>query len=86
MLVIDDSKSFILADKIKQCSDGSADVTNDGYSSYSSIGKDGTVAAHYAVVIDDKEKQARCCRYKVQNHQYTFFSLFEEKMSHFSTV
>lgn len=56
MQVIGNLKSSTLTDKVKQGTDGSADVTTDGYNGYSSIEKDGNVAAHHVVVMDDKEK------------------------------
>lgn len=41
MLAIDDFEVSILTDKIRQGTDGNADVTTDGHGSYASLGKDG---------------------------------------------
>ena len=42
MQVIDDFKASTITGKIKQGTDGNADVTTDGFSSYASLGKDGS--------------------------------------------
>ena len=54
MQVIDDFKASTITGKIKQGTDGNADVTTDGFSSYASLGKDGVASSHHAVVTDDK--------------------------------
>ena len=55
MQVIDDFKASTLIGKISQGTDGNTTVTTDGYSSYASMEKDGAVASHQAVVMDDKK-------------------------------
>ena len=55
MQVIDDFKASTITGKIKQGTDGSADVTTDGFSSYASLEKDGVTSSHLAVVTDDKK-------------------------------
>lgn len=55
MLVIDDFKASTITGKIKQGTDGNADVTTDGLSSYASLDKEGAVASHQSVVTDDKK-------------------------------
>ena len=54
MQVIDDFKASTITGKIKQGTDGNADVTTDGFSSYASLGKDGAAISHQAIVTDDK--------------------------------
>ena len=54
MQVIDDFKASAITGKIKQGTDGNADVTTDGFSSYASLEKNGVASSHHAVVTDDK--------------------------------
>ena len=54
MQVIDDFKASTITGKIKQGTDGNADVTTDGFSSYASLEKNGVASSHHAVVTDDK--------------------------------
>lgn len=61
MLAIDDFEASILTDKIRQRTDGNADVTTDGHGSYASLGKDGA-AFHYAVLQATKRASGNSCR------------------------
>ena len=56
MEVIDDLKASTETPRIKQATDGKANATTDGSSTYASLEKDGAVASHKAVVMDDKKK------------------------------
>ena len=55
MLVIGDFKASTITGKIKTGTDGNADVTTDGFSSYAALEKDGVTTSHHAVVADDKK-------------------------------
>ena len=55
MQVIGDFKASTITGKIKQGTDGNADVTTDGVSSYASLEKDGATSSHQTVVTDDKK-------------------------------
>ena len=50
MEVIDDLKASTETPRIKQATDGKANATTDGSSTYASLEKDGAVASHKAVV------------------------------------
>ena len=54
MQVIEDFKASTITSKIKQGTDGNADVTTDGFNSYASLEKNGVASSHHAVVTDDK--------------------------------
>ena len=56
MEVIDDLKASTETPKIKQATDGKVNATTDGSNTYASLEKDGAVASHKAVVMDDKKK------------------------------
>ena len=55
MQVIGDFKASTITGKIKAGTDGKADVTTDGFSSYTSLEKDGVATSHHAIVTDDKQ-------------------------------
>lgn len=56
MEVIDELKASTEKQKIKQATGGKANATADGSNTYASLEKDGTVASHKAIVMDDKKK------------------------------
>ena len=56
MQVIGDFKASTIMGKIKAGTGGNADVNTDGFSSYVSLEKDGMMASHKAVVMEDKKK------------------------------
>lgn len=55
MQVIGDFKASTITDKIKAGTDGNADVTTYGLSSYASLEKKGAATSHHAVVADNKK-------------------------------
>lgn len=59
MEVIDDLKASTEVPRIKQATDGMANATTDGSNTYASLEKDGIVASHKVVVMDDKKKAGR---------------------------
>lgn len=56
MEVIDDLKASTETPKVKQATGGKANATTDGSNTYASLEKDGAVASHKAIVMDDKKK------------------------------
>ena len=56
MQVIDDFKASTITGKIRQGTDGNADVTTDGFSSYASLEKNGVTFSHHTVVTDNKRR------------------------------
>ncbi len=56
MQVIGNFKASTITGKIKAGTDGNADVTTDGFSSYAALEKDGAATSHHAVVTEDKKK------------------------------
>ena len=56
MEVIDDLKASTETPKIKQATDGKANVTTVGSNTYAPLEKDGAVSSPKAVVMDDKKK------------------------------
>ena len=55
MQVIGNFKASTIMGKIKAGTDGNADVTTDGFSSYAALEKDGVATSHHAFISDDKK-------------------------------
>ena len=70
MEVIDDLKASTETPRIKQATDGKANATTDGSSTYASLEKDGAVASHKAVVMDDKKKVGKVHRAEFKHRIY----------------
>ena len=69
MEVIDDLKASTETPRIKQATDGKANATTDGSSTYASLEKDGAVASHKAVVQEKSRKGSTLGTYRHQQRQ-----------------